>query len=242
MEISEPTLYNRPPKMTSSWLSSEALHVLRSTADRRRKFLHRYTYYHQETISYLNKIIPPDSRVLWIGLDAEVRAGALQRKDLWVIELDANASPPQTGAARQVSTLEDAFEDGPIDYVVLSYTLQLVDDIQGFLEALYQKVTPHTRIVILQYNFLWAPLIRLAQRLGLKTPMPTLNWLNLQDVRTLLSLTDFQVITSGYRCLVPIGIPFLARFINAYLAPLPLFQWACQKTYVVARPLKRQPT
>ena len=67
--------------------------------------------------------------------------------------------------------------------------------------------------------------------------MPTLNWLNVSDVENFLLVTDFQSVTSGYRCLMPIGIPLLSPWINRFLAPIPLWRWACQKTYVIARPL-----
>ncbi len=228
--------------MPKAYLSSEDLDVLETTRQKRHKRLHRYAYYHQETISFLNKIIQSDSRVLWIGLDAKVRAQSLRCQEMYALELDPHVEPDSPpSSVHRVSSLEEAFQGGRIDYVVLPYTLQLVNDIQGFLEELHRYAHSQTRIIVIQYNFFWAPAIRLAQRLGLKAPMPNLNWLNLTDVGSLLLLTDFQAVTSGHRCLMPIGIPILTTLINRYLSPLPLFQWACQKTFVIARPLKRAP-
>src|SRR5207245_10302575 len=72
---------------------------------------------------------------------------------------------------------------------------------------------------------------------GLKIPTPDLNWLSLKDVRNLFDLTCFQTITEGWRCLIPFSIPWISRWINTYVAPLPFVRWACQKSFAVARAL-----
>lgn len=223
------------------WISEESLDVLRKTADRRQKLRYRYRYYHNDTIHFFNQRIPEDSRVLWIGLDARTRSEGLRCASLLTLELDPAIAPEaSTERASSINSLSDLKTLEPVDYVLLPYALQFFDDIQGFLEELQPHLASKTRIIILQFNFFWAPVIRLAQTVGLKTPLPNLNWLNLQDLSNLLLVSDYQTVTAAARCLMPIGIPGISTLINRYIAPLPIFQWLCQKTFLIARPLKHE--
>lgn len=225
--------------MAAEFLSSSSSDFLKNTAARRRRHLRRFAYYHLDTVDFFNQRIPPDSRVLWIGLDVVERSRGLRCRQLYVIELDSSVPDTPTAAAvTRLKSLDDLRNLEPVDYVVLPFTLQLIDDIQDFLGRLQPALAEQTRLIAIQYNFLWAPAIRLAQLMRMKAPMPNLNWLNLLDIRNLLDVTEYQTISTGYRCLWPIWIPLLSRWVNRYLAPVPGFRWACQKSYVIARPLR----
>src|SRR6185437_869364 len=113
------------------------------------------------------------------------------------------------------------------------YTLQYLADIQAFLTAIKRLGHGRTRWIILEYNFLWAPVIRLAQRAHLRAPFPDSNWLSRFDVRTLLHLSGFEEISSGSRCLFPLRFLGLGPWINRSIGP-----WLgglSQKTYTIAR-------
>src|SRR4029077_6449498 len=156
-----------------------------------------------------------------------------------LLELETRSVPPSTDPRIvRVRSLEEAFQKAPIRCVILPYTLQMIDDIQFFLASLHALMRPETRLIILQYNFFWAPVLKGAQKLGLRAALPDLNWLNVPDLRNLLVLTSYQEITSGARCLIPFKVPLLSDLVNHGLAPLPIFQWVCQKQYVIARALK----
>lgn len=221
-----------------NWLAPSTDVFLENTGDIRKRFRDRHAYYHKDDLKFFQKLTQPDSIVLLIGTNVVELALGLRCKKVLVLEQDpAQVFPQFPSFVQPVSSLREAFNFAPIDYVLLPYSLQVMEDIQGFFEELYRGLSTHTRLIAVQYNFLWAPLIRLAQRIGLKAPMPDLNWLNRQDIRNLLLLTGYQELTSGARCLVPIHIPWFSDFCNQYLAPLPVFKWCCQKTYVAARPL-----
>ena len=224
--------------MTSKWLASATTTFLGKTQEIRKQFREKHRYYHQDDLKLFRKFTQPDAVILLVGTFVIELALELRCKKILVLELD----PPQAAQKlpayiQPVSSLREAFNFAPIDYVILPYSFQLMEDIQGFLEELYRGLSAHSRLIAVHYNFLWAPMIRLAQRIGLKAPMPDLNWLNPQDIRNLLLLTGYQELTSGTRCLIPVSIPWLADFCNDYLAPLPPFSWCCQKTYTAARPL-----
>ncbi|HEX7410900.1 MAG TPA: glycosyltransferase, partial [Bacteroidales bacterium] len=121
------------------------------------------------------------------------------------------------------------------DYVVISDTLGLLEDIQRAFKELIKVITPETRIVINYHNFFWLPVLSLAEKLHLKMPQPRLNWLNREDISGLLRLEGFDIIRTGRRFLCPKYIPVLSWFINKYVAFMPLFNQLCFTGHITAR-------
>jgi hypothetical protein len=222
--------------VTATQVREETKEALDSTQAVRAKFRSRYRYYHHDTFQFFQDRIQADSTVLVVGLDVQEWAPRLRCKKVLILELQGPFSDQHFQSnTERVRNLSEAFRKGPVDYVLLPFTLQLLDDDQRFLNDLREHMGASTRLVLLQYNFLWAPFLVLAQKLSLRTPYPNQNWLNLSDVRNLLLLSGFQDVTDGVRCLIPIQIPLLTDFVNRYIAPLPGFHWLCQKTYLIAR-------
>ena len=97
-------------------------------------------------------------------------------------------------------------------------------------------MTPRSRIIITYYNFIWEPVLLLAEKLRLKTPQPHQNWVNTHDLQNLLDLANFEIIRSGYRLLLPKNIPIISWLFNKYLSQLPLLRKFCVVRFIVARP------
>lgn len=127
------------------------------------------------------------------------------------------------------------------DYVFLSDSLGTIYDIQKSLHELKKKCRPETRLVLNYHNFLWQPMIEAAENLGLKSKQPRVNWLNRDDIYNLLKLEGFEVIKSGKRYLWPIPLGGFGRFMNKYVAAMPIFNIFCLTNYVLAR-LMPKPT
>ena len=88
------------------------------------------------------------------------------------------------------------------------------------------------------YNFLWEPILKLGELLGLKMPQQQQNWLSTEDIINLLNLANYQVVKSECRFLIPKWIPLISDLINRFIAPLPGIKKICLGRYIVARPLK----
>jgi glycosyltransferase involved in cell wall biosynthesis len=86
---------------------------------------------------------------------------------------------------------------------------------------------------------LWEPVLKFAERVGLKMAEPTQNWLPLEDLQNLIYLAGFEVIKKGYRFLLPAKIPVLSAFFNQFLAKLPLIQKLCLVEWLIAKPVSR---
>jgi SAM-dependent methyltransferase len=128
-----------------------------------------------------------------------------------------------------------AFPDG-VDYILLVNSMGLWKDIQraiGYLKLICHR---DTRIIACYYNFLWAPVFAIAQKLGLKMPQPAANWLSADDVKNLFKISGYREIKAGYRCLIPKDLGPFSTFSNRFLAPLPFFNWMGCTHYVIARP------
>jgi hypothetical protein len=93
-----------------------------------------------------------------------------------------------------------------------------------------------SRLVIHSYSQLWRPLIRLAEVLRLKPRKPIRNWVTPADLRNLLELADFEVISTARRIVLPKRIPLLSTFLNGIVANIWPLSYLSLTWWVVARP------
>src|SRR3989344_6824038 len=120
-----------------------------------------------------------------------------------------------------------------VSYFAIVNSIGTFADIQKFFSRLHSVCRFNTKIIITYYNYLWEPLLTLAQLLGFAQKTPHQNWLRLDDIQNILYLTDFSVVARGRQMLFPLYIPFLSGFINRFIAPLPLFNRLCLTSFLV---------
>ncbi len=105
--------------------------------------------------------------------------------------------------------------------MILSDLIGFLSDIhQSFLE-LHKVCRPDTTIIITQYNFLWEPILKLGEKVGLKMPQQHQNWLAFPDIKNLLDLAGFEVLRQEFHLLIPKNIPVLSTLANEYLVNVP---------------------
>jgi SAM-dependent methyltransferase len=152
-------------------------------------------------------------------------------------------SPAMVEAARRnypeyefyVGDAEDLPVGEVFDYVVMSNLAGYLHDVWQAFRQLRRVTHPGSRVVVTYYSFLWQPLLRLAEWLGLRERQPDQNWLSLRDLTNLLQLNGYEVIRTGTDFLLPIPIPVLAPLFNRLLARLPGLRSLCLTVYAVAR-------
>ena len=102
-------------------------------------------------------------------------------------------------------------------------------------------------MIINTYSRLWELPLRITEQLGLSKPGLGENWLTVTDIRSLLDLSGFAAIRESKEILFPIGIPFLAPFLNRFLVRIWPFNHLALTNFIVARlqpsskPLASQP-
>ena len=184
--------------------------------------------------------IPSGARVLEIGSGSGDLLAALEPQ----LGVGVDVSPGMVALARsrhpglrfEVAAGEELDLGETFDYVVLSDLMPFVHDIGALLERVAVHSHPRTRVVVNSYSRAWRPIIRLAELLRLKPVKPLRNWVSSYDLRNLLELAGFEVVTTHERILLPKRVPLLTRFLNGFLANLWPFNRLCLTSWTVARP------
>jgi SAM-dependent methyltransferase len=122
------------------------------------------------------------------------------------------------------------------DVIILSNLVGWLVDIEKSLKEIKKVCHPRTRIIVTYYNFLWEPIIKLAESIGIKKKTPLQNWLTRGDIINILKLQDFDVYRHNRNILIPFNIPVLSWIFNKYVSKLPLFSALSLNQYIFARP------
>ena len=185
-------------------------------------------------------LIPEREKVLEIGAGTGDLLNAL--KPGRGVGIDISSKMIEIAQAKyphlewQVGDAENAPITEKFDYIIMSDVLGYLEDVEKSFLSLKKISNEQTRIVITYYNYLWEPVLRLAEFMGLKARQPIQNWLSPKDIENLLYLSGFEVIKKGEKMLLPIWIPLVSSFFNKIIANLPIFSQLGLIHYVVARP------
>jgi SAM-dependent methyltransferase len=197
-------------------------------------------YYYELIERILRFHIPPGSSVLEIGCGTGDLLAALEPSRGVGVDISPRIVEIARGKYPRMTFLAGDAEELPVsepfDYVILSDLIGYFDDVQRAFEQMNKACGPRTRVILTYFNYLWAPVLRVGERLGMKRPQPDQNWLALPDLQNLLSLAGFQTISMGYKVLLPIRIPLLSYLCNRVLANLPLLRKLCLVEVMIARP------
>jgi GT2 family glycosyltransferase len=177
-------------------------------------------YFYDALASYLSLYVRPEDEILEIN-------------------------PHSTGLGRRFSNYKAVssvmelieIERSPSAYILLNGAVHYERDIQKMLTQLRKLLGGAERILFVYYSMLWQPLARLASRLGLRSRTPEQNWIAHQDVENFCHLADIEIVRRDMKLLCPLPVPFVANFLNRYLAPLPFFRLFTMVNIVLARPL-----
>jgi SAM-dependent methyltransferase len=215
-------------------------------ASRRDSYIRRNSGFHQEDYHYLRFLIPEGVSVLEAGCGTGHLLAALKpsrgvgidiSKEMIVLARERHPKYQfiisDIESPSIVSVVGEKF-----DIILLHDTIGSLDDCQSTLTNLRGFCHADTRIVIAYYNYLWEPILRLVERVGLRIPTPLTNWLKPADIANLLMLADYEVVRTEWRQLVPVRLLGIGQFINRFIATLPVIRRLCVRCYIVARPLR----
>ncbi|MCJ7805542.1 glycosyltransferase [Patescibacteria group bacterium] len=124
---------------------------------------------------------------------------------------------------------------GKYDFIVVNELIGDIEDVQEFFSRIRTLCDNKARILVTYYNFLWRPIIKFATFMGWRKDTSEQNWLDNNDIANLLELAGLEIVTSQKRLLFPIEIPILSQFVNRWIAPLPVINTFCLKTWTLAK-------
>lgn len=202
--------------------------------ERRRGFFRRLI------ASITRFVVSPGAAVLEIGCGSgELLAALAPSRGVGVDvspRMVEKASEHHAGLEFVCDAGETFVRDEQFDYVVFSGVVPFADDLLAMFRNAAQMTHPRSRIVIHSYSQLWRPLVGLAELLRLKPSTPMRNWVAPADVRNLLDLAGFEVVSSTGRILFPLRVPLLSTFLNGVLANIWPFTYLTLTYWVIARP------
>ena len=195
-------------------------------------------FYRRLLAHYLNFLIPSSASVFEVGVGSGYLLGLLNGARKGGCDLSPEQARTAAGRLPDAEILTAAGEDfagvHPYDCVVMADTVNEAVDVQKMFENALHIAHPETRLVVTSMNSLWRPILSLARRMGCRIAMPEQNWLAPDDVRDLLELAGWEVVTFQPRILCPLPLPGVDLVLNRFVAPL--VPWLCLTNIVVARP------
>ncbi len=201
----------------------------------------RWARYYQKRLAEVYKFaVPPGRRILEIGCGGGDLLASL--KPSFGVGLDLSRNMLQLAHRRhpELHFLQaDAHNiplTGTFDVIIFSDLFNDVWDVQGILEEVHAMSRPDTRLIINIYSRLWEIPLTLAQRMGLAQPTLTQNWLTVDDIYNLLSLSQFEVIRSWTEFILPTGIRLLAALFNKGAVRFWPFRHLALTNFILARP------
>jgi ubiquinone/menaquinone biosynthesis C-methylase UbiE len=209
-------------------------------AEKRDAFIKKNIYYYNDLVKLLKFNIPEGASVLEIGCGTGFLLNRLNPKRGIGIDISGQMIrraqekyPDQEFFQMDAEniTLHEQF-----DYIVISDTLVYLEDIQKLFKELKKVSHEDTRIIITFHNFLWSPILLLAELLGLKMRQKRLNWLNADDIAGLLHLENYEIVKKGKRFLFPKYVPVISWGLNKIVSQLPVINSLCLTGYMIGRP------
>ena len=211
-----------------------------STADVRDGWRARNTYYHSLITDFFRAQVPPDEDLAEVGCSTGNLLAALPCCSRTGIDFSAPALELARRKYPGIEFLRDDIEnlstERAFGCVICTDTLSSVGDVWRAARNLRRLCRPGGRLVLTHTNYLWEPLLRLGESLGLKARQPLQHWLTLNDIGNLMELSGFTVQKRGSFVLLPIRIPLLSYLANNWLAKLPLLRHLCLVEYIIATP------
>ena len=209
-------------------------------AEQRIELAERHRYYARQVHRLVKSLVNPNSRVLEVGCGLGDLLAALDVEHAVGIDISprmieqARVRHPELDL-RALDADRDALPEGPFDAIILSDAIGLLEDIQVVLERLRPLLGPRGRLIVTYYNFVWEPLLRVAEKLGMKTLWPDQNWLSMTDIENLLYLSGYEVVRRGTDVLMPAQLPAISLLANQVVAKLPGLRELALVDYFVAR-------
>jgi SAM-dependent methyltransferase len=210
-----------------------------SIAQEREKWNKRNYYYHKLLGKYYSYLIPKKSKVLEVGcgngdLLNSVNPGYGVGLDISeeLIKIARNKYPNYKFIVSDAENIEFGEK---FDYVIVSDLIGFLLDIQNALKNIKKVCNDKTRIIINSYNYLWEPVLKIAEFFGFKQKQPLLNWLSINDIIGLLELEGFETVKTDRKILLPKRIPIFNYIFNNLISNLPIFNSLSLVNIIVAR-------
>lgn len=198
------------------------------------------SYYYRLLAELHRELVPPGASVLEVGCGTGTILASLRPAR----GLGVDLSPRMIAiAAARHPGLEFVAADAaalppgePFDYVIVPDVVEHLADPAAVFRAVRSRCHAGTRVIVACVNPRWAPVLHLAERLGLKMPEGEHRWLSAEQVGAIAHAAGFRVQSVVGRILLPKRVPGLSGPLNR-AARRPWLRPLCLTQVLVLTPL-----
>lgn len=196
-------------------------------------------YYYGLLTEIFREFVPPGRSVLEVGCGTGTLLSRLSPAN--GVGIDISPKMVEIAAAKfpglrfLVADGEDFRLDETFDFVIVPDVIEHLTDPPAMFRSVRGCCRPGSRVIVTCVNPVWAPVLHLAERLGMKMPEGEHRWLPEKEIRRIAGEAGFRVEGSYGRILFPKDVPFLAGALNR-AAALPLLKPLCLTQAIVFAP------
>jgi hypothetical protein len=148
---------------------------------------------------------------------------------------------PLKVASGSANLAEMPGEPDAVDVLLFNGNFNHSTDIQGLLELVRPHLGRRGRVVVAIYNWYFAWLFRLADRLGLRQGPPIVTFITQADLEQLARLGGFELVRLRPVAYLPWHFFGLGSLFNAAMPAVPGLRWLSLVTVAVLRPITASP-
>jgi ubiquinone/menaquinone biosynthesis C-methylase UbiE len=175
-------------------------------------------YYYQLLAGIYREYVPEGANVLEIGCGTGTILSTL--KPSRGVGVDISPGMISIAAAKfphltfLVADAEVFSPQENFDYVIVPDVVEHLSEVGAMFRSVRRGCHEESRVIITCVNPLWAPVLHLAERLGMKMPEGEHRWLPSEGLRKTAGEAGFVLVEFHGRILCPKKIPILAHYLN----------------------------
>ncbi len=205
-----------------------------SIADDYDAWKEKSSYYYGLLSGIYREFVPPGASVLEIGCGTGTLLASLEPRRGVGVDISArmvalaSAKHPRLDFVAADAERLDLAET--FDFIIVPDVIEHLTDVPAMFRSARKACGPGTVMIVTSVNPLWAPVLHLAERLGMKMPEGEHRWLSAAALRRMAAEAGFGAVAVQGRILCPKRVPLLAPLLNraaarrAFVRPLCLVQ------------------
>jgi SAM-dependent methyltransferase len=197
-------------------------------------------YYYGLLADIYRDLVPSGRSVLEIGCGTGTLLSLLEPRRGVGIDISpgmvAIASAKFPDLAFAVADAENLELGETFDYIIVPDVVEHLPDPGAMFISARRCCRPGSRMIVTCVNPLWAPVLHLAERLGMKMPEGEHRWISWKELTALALNAGFKPELRYGRILLPKKVPLISTLVNGAAARLPFLRAICLTQVLVFRP------
>ena len=197
-------------------------------------------YYYALLAEICRELVPPGRSVLEVGCGTGTLLSRLSPRR--GVGIDLSRRMVEIAAAKfpelsfLVADAENFDLDETFDYIIIPDVVEHLFDPGAMFRSVRKCCRPDTRVIVTCVNPLWAPVLHLAERLGMKMPEGEHRWLPESELAAIAGEAGFRMDAAHGRILLPKKVPLLSATLNGAAAAFPFLKPLCLTQALVLIP------